>query len=123
MQTYEKVTLYNKLYSLTKYSYMMVKNFPKEYKFSLGGEICALCFECLDLVLEANAIDNTKKSGKITELSTSFDKLKLRIRLAQEIKLISLGQFSHIQENYLIETGKMIGGFLKWSENAGGVLA
>jgi len=123
LQTYEKVTLYNKLYGLTKYNYMMVKNFPKEYKFTLGGDICSLAWDCLDLVLEANALDNTKKKEKILELSTSFDKLKLRIRLAQEVNIISIGQFSHIQENYLIEIGRMIGGFLKWSENAREVVA
>jgi hypothetical protein len=117
MQTYEKVTLYRKLYSLTKYNYMMVKNFPKEYKFTLGGDICFLSWQCLDLVLEANAAPNNRKQEKISVLSTSFDKLKLRVRLAQEIGLISLKQFSHIQENYLIEIGNMIGGFLKWSKD------
>ena len=100
----------------------MVKNFPKEYKFTLGGDICSLAWECLDLVLEANAAANTKKKEKILALSTSFDKLKLRIRLAQEVNIISVGQFAHIQENYLIEIGRMIGGFLKWSENASEVM-
>jgi len=116
MQTYEKLTLYNKFYGLTKYNYRMVKNFSKEYKFTLGGDICALSWACLDLVIETNALPNNNKYSKIISLSNDFDRLKLRIRIAQEIKLISVSQFSHIQENYLTEIGSMIGGWMKWAE-------
>ena len=74
-----------------------------------------LSWQCLDLVLEANALPDKEKYPRISELSTTFDKLKIRLRLAQEINLISKKQFSHIQTFYLKETGEMIGGWLKWS--------
>ena len=52
---------------------------------------------------------------KISELSNIFDKLKIRIRMAQELKLISEKQFAHIHTYYGREMGEMIGGWLKWS--------
>jgi len=40
--------------------------------------------------------------------------------LSQEVGIISSKQFAHIQENFLIEIGTMIGGFLKWAASQGG---
>jgi len=74
-----------------------------------------LTWQCLDLVLEADALPKEKKYPKILELSISFDKLKVRLRMAQEINLISKRQFAHIQTYYLKEIGEMIGGWLKWA--------
>ena len=69
------------------------------------------------MAVEANSLPNEKKYQKIKELSVEFDKLKIRLRMAQEINLISAGQFAHIQTNYAKETGEMIGGWLNWSIN------
>ena len=74
-----------------------------------------MSWRCLDLVLEANSMPNEKKYTKIKELSVNFDKLKIRIRMAQELNLISAGQFAHIQTYYAKEAGEMVGGWLAWS--------
>lgn len=95
----------------------MVRNFPKQYKYTLGENILKLAWNCLDMVLEANYLPNENKHRKIKELSVAFDKLKIRIRMAQELNLISAGQFSHIQTYYAKETGEMIGGWMSWSNN------
>jgi hypothetical protein len=94
----------------------MVRNFPKQHKYTLGKNILGLGWRCLDLTLEANSLPNEKKYSKILELSIAFDKLKIRIRMAQELNLISERQFTHIQTYYAKETGEMIGGWLKWSQ-------
>ena len=112
--------IYYKLYLLTKQFYRMVKNFPKEYKYELGRDIIWLSWRCLDLSLEANSVQNSAKAEKIKELSETFEKLKMRIRMSQEIRLITIGQFSHLEENFLFEIGRMIGGWKKWARNAGG---
>lgn len=110
--------IYYILYQLTKQYYAIVKNFPKEYKYSLGAETISLLWNCLDLVVEANASPNQDKMGKISLLSAVYEKLKLRIRMSQEIQLISIGQFTHIEESYMLEIGRMIGGWKSWSRGA-----
>jgi hypothetical protein len=110
----DKLILYYKLYQLVKILYRAVKNFPKEYKYSLGGNIIDLAWRCLDLVWEANGLVCGEKKSKIDELSVCFDKLKLRIRMSQELDLISIGLFSRLEADYLSQIGRMIGGWKKW---------
>ncbi|MFZ1626985.1 MAG: four helix bundle protein [Candidatus Moraniibacteriota bacterium] len=112
----EELPLYHKTYGLTKYLYEAVQNFPKEYKYSIGSDMISLAWECLDLVLEANAASNAGKSAVIRRLDGACEKLKLRVRMSQEIRLFSPGQFAHIQEQYLFEIGRMIGGWKQWAE-------
>jgi len=113
----QHLSIYLKFYQLIKFLYETVRNFPKHHKYTIGNTILDLAWKCMDLTLEANALPNEKKHQKIKELSIEFDKLKTRIRMAQEIKLISAGQFAHIQTYYAKETGEMIGGWLNWSNN------
>lgn len=115
MSNYEHLPLYLKLYQLIKFLYEMVRSFSKQYKYSLGQNILDLSWQCLDLVLEANALPDGEKYQKISKLSIGFDKLKIRIRMAQELNLISKKQFIHIQSHYMREIGEMIGGWLKWA--------
>jgi hypothetical protein len=111
----EHLPIYLKIYQLIKFLYEIVKNFSKEYKYTLGRDILELGWGCLDLVLEINASSNNEKHLKILKLSVVFDKLKIRLRMIQELNLISEKQFAHIQNNYIKEIGQMIGGWLNWS--------
>lgn len=114
MPNSDHLPIYLKNYQLIKFLYERVRSFPKEYKYTLGTEILKLSWQCIDLVVEANFLPNEKKYFKISELSSSFDKLKTRLRMVQEINLISEKQFAHIQTYYIKEIGEMIGGWLKW---------
>ena len=115
MANTERLSIYLKVYQLIKFLYGRVRSFPKEYKYTLGEEITRLAWQCIDNIIEANALPDNKKYIKISELSCSFDKLKTRLRIVQEINLISIKQFSHIQVYYMKEIGEMIGGWLNWA--------
>jgi len=118
MHNSEHLPIYLKLYQLIKFLYERIRNFPKQYKYTIGKDILNLGWRCLDLVLEINALPNELKYPKILELSVVFDKLKIRLRMSQEINLISKKQFIHIQSYYIKETGEMIGGWLRWSNTS-----
>lgn len=115
MANFQQLPLYLKLFQLIKLLYEVVRNFPKEYKYTFGKEILDLAWECLDLVLEANAVSGEERSFRISTLNVCFDKFKIRLRMAAELELISEKQFCHLEVYYLKETGEMIGGWLKWS--------
>ncbi len=93
---------------------------PKEYKYTLGQDALNLCWKCLDETLAANAKPNKDKSAELEKLSASFDQLKLRLRMMQEIGLVSVKQFAHWQDNYLSPLGVELGGWLKWAKSVGG---
>jgi len=116
MSEYQQLPIYLKFYQFIKFLNETVRNFPKHYKYAIGKNILDLSWNCLDLALEANSLPNEKKYQKIKMLSIEFDKLKIRIRMAQELNLISPGQFTHIQTYYAKETGEMIGGWLNWAD-------
>lgn len=115
MPNSDHLPIYLKSFQLIKFLYERVGSFPKEYKYTLGSEILRLSWQCIDLIIEANILPDNKKYLKISELSSSFDKLKTRLRLAQEIDLVSTKQFSHIQAYYMKEIGEMLGGWLRWA--------
>lgn len=112
----KKIPLHLKFYQITKFLYSATRSFPREYKYTLGGDIIDLSWSCLDLTLEANGLPNEDKHPKILMLSGKFDQLKMRLRIAQEMKLLSKGQFSHLYDQYMKEAGKMLGGWLVWAK-------
>jgi len=67
----------------------------------------------MDLLVKINALPKQEKYSKILELSIAFDCFKIRLRMAQEIELISKRQYVHIQSFYVKEIGEMAGGWLK----------
>ncbi len=106
--------IYYKLYQLTKHMYGVVRNFDKEYKYAIGKDIIDLLWRCLDLAIEANTSSNENKKPVIIELSLAFEKVKTRVQMSQEIKLLTARQFAYLQEEFMLEIGKMIGGWSKW---------
>lgn len=111
----QKLPLYLEFYQFLKFLYKTTESFPRQYKYTLGENILKLSWQCLDLVIESNSLPNQEKHPKILELSIAFDKLKIRLRMAQEMNLISKRQFAHIQTYYIKEIGEMVGGWLKWA--------
>lgn len=107
--------LYLSLYKLLQYLYILIHNFPKEYKYTLGQSILDLGWKVLDLVILTNMLPNQEKAGKICQVSAVFDQLKTRLRMAYDLKLILTKKYAYIaMQNE--EIGKMINGWLKWAE-------
>ena len=52
----QRLLLYYKFYQLIKFLYAVIRNFPKEYKYTLGGDILKLFWQCLGLVAKSKVI-------------------------------------------------------------------
>jgi len=74
----------------------MVHNIPKEYKYGFGQSIIDMAWETLDNTIKANITENNFKADAIAEISKSFDKLKTRLRMAYELRLISNKSYTYI---------------------------
>lgn len=116
MDNGSNLMIYHKLRLLIKDLYRVVHNMKREYKYTIGNETLAISWSCMDLFSDANNSPDSEKLSGIQALSVLFDKLKLRLRMMEEIKLISEKQFSYFSENYILPIGKMIGGWKKWAE-------
>lgn len=107
--------IYLALYKLIKYLYSSIRNFPKEYKYSLGQEILSLAWRTLDLVMVANTLENTKKHRYITKALTTFSCLKFRLRLACDLKILNHKKYAYVIKQ-TSEINKMLNGWLAWSK-------
>lgn len=112
-----KFTIYTKILNFQKYIYVAIHSFPKEYKFSLGQEIINKTWETMDIAISANLVEDKDKYIEIAKLLNSFDKLKARIRMAHELKVINDKKYAYILKNaVLIE--KDILGWLSWAKKS-----
>ena len=116
MNKQNDLPLYIAIFKLLKYLYLLVQRFKKEYKYTLGQSIIDCTWEILDKIFTTNTLPNTQKAKYIRQASTSFDKLKIRLRVAYELNLIAYKQYTYIiSQNE--EIAKMLNGWLKWAEN------
>ena len=117
MAQYAHLTIYIKTYEFIKLNYRIVRQFRKEYKYTLGEELQRIVWSMLDEIIRINSLPDSDKKSGIKNLSNFFDQFKVRFRLAYEIGLIKDKKFAAAQLQ-MEEIGKMIGGWAKWAEDA-----
>lgn len=117
MSKIEHLPLYAKMYEALKLIYRIIRQFKKEYKFTLGADLQVLSWKVFDGIIFANSLPDSEKLKAIETLSADFDAFKIRFRFAYELKLMGDGKFIEMQHK-LEEIGSMIGGWKKWARGA-----
>lgn len=107
--------LYLAMFKLIKYLYSIIKQYPKEYKYTLGEDILKLAWTSFDFIIEANGIPNNQKGLYISKAIITFNKLKYRIRIGNENKMISHKQYANLITQF-DEINKMLTGWFIWSK-------
>lgn len=106
-------------FELTKEIYGITRNFPRPTRFVLGDKIDRLMTEFL---LELNASTSRraditnfdKRHSSFTDLSFRLDELRVLLRLAFEIKVLSSGYYGNMLER-IDEIGRELGGLIKFN--------
>lgn len=107
--------LYAQTYEFIKLLYRLVRQFRKEYKYSLGEELVKIIWEILDEIVITNSLPDIEKRKGIETISRQFDRFKIRFRLAYEIGQIKEKKFAEAQLA-LAEIGRQIGGWQRWAD-------
>ena len=115
MAQYAHLPIYIKTYEFIKLNYKIVRQFRREYKYTLGEELQKISWSMLDEIIRTNSLPNVAKKDGIGKLSVLFDTFKVRFRLAYEIGLIKDKKFAAAQVQ-MEEIGNMIGGWAKWAD-------
>jgi len=84
--------------------------FPKEQRFRLAARIENSLFAFQELLLRARRARH--KRGVLLEADLELEKLRLYLRLAQEIHCMSFPQYEQAAR-LVNEVGKLLGGWLK----------
>ena len=114
MAQYSHLPIYVKTYEFVKLVYRIVRQFRKEYKYTLGAELQRIVWQILDEIIKTNSLPDNQKGEGIEEISRLLDKFKIRLRFAYEIGLMTDKKFGTAQKE-MEEIGKMIGGWSRWA--------
>lgn len=96
MAQYEHLSVYKESYSLLIELIQSTKNFPKEYRYSLGERIHDDLIELILDIYKANsAVD---KSVYIKSILIRTKRIELLLRMFSDLKIITLEKYSYFIE-------------------------
>lgn len=98
--------------------FKMFSDFPKIYRYNLGGKIEDCFLIILDNILLSLYLSKDKKAEKLELCSVKLDSLKFFLQLAWENKCLSNNKYAELSEK-LDEVGKMLGGWKRGLINDG----
>ena len=106
----EQLTIFEKTYQLVLWLYPTVSKFPKSQRFVLGQQIENTALDILRGIIRANA--SRSKLPLLYEISVELDTLRILLRLAKDLKFLSIKQYAFAAE-LVNEVGKLLGGWLR----------
>lgn len=111
----ENLPIFEKTYRLILWLYPTINKFPKSQRFVLGQQIENTALSILTGIIISNA--ERDKLVALKRVSASLDTLRILIRLAKDLKFISVQQYLFAAER-VNEVGKMLGGWMKQSASS-----
>jgi len=88
MALHTELPIYRDTYKLVLEVFVSTKNFPKEYKYSLGRDMERDVLVLMRCIYRANRAQ--EKTTFLNEFLDNFEILKLEIRVCVDLKLVSI---------------------------------
>lgn len=115
MALHYDLPVYRDTFILIRIVYDYTQNFPRDYKYTLGQDMKHDSMKLIRSIYKANRTHGDK-TKYLEDFMDNFEMLKLQIRLATELKLLSLKQQSQLHT--LMESiGRQITGWRKKQAN------
>jgi hypothetical protein len=92
MAIHTNLPIYKSAYELLQLATALIKNFPRSIKGSIGAAIQDACVRVILLVAKANAARD--KAPHLGELLERLMEAELLIRLAKDMRFISIHQYA-----------------------------
>lgn len=108
MALYTTLPVYHDCYSLTLMLFQYTKEFPREYKYTLGQDIKHDSIELVRSIYRANKADS--KREYLEKFLDDLELLRFEIRLSVYLHLLTIKQQAHIAE-LIDRIGKQITGW------------
>lgn len=97
MAQYEHLKVYKKSYELMIESYKLIKNYPREYKYTLWEKIKEMTLDLIMLIYEANSsTDLLKKREIIYTAIWEWEKIKMLLRVSKDVNILSLKKYTNV---------------------------
>ncbi|MFA5509659.1 MAG: diversity-generating retroelement protein Avd [Candidatus Cloacimonadaceae bacterium] len=102
--------LYVKWMAVVPWIMDRTQRFPKNLRYSLSQKIDNICIDILELIVQT--IYSHTKRELLIKINLKLDVLRALIQMAHKMRHLSDGQYEYISRE-LLESGKMVGGWLK----------
>lgn len=96
MALYYTLPLYRDTYRLILLIYGAVREFPREYKYSLGQELRRDSMQLVRHIYRANSGSGSARREALERFGDDFELVRLELRLSFDLKLIGLKPFGQI---------------------------
>jgi four helix bundle protein len=89
--------VYKASYDLLLYSFQLIKNMPKDYKYTIGDKIKNEMVDMIMNIYHANKEKDKKlKKERITKAKNSIEVIQLLFRLLHDLKQVSSKKFTQV---------------------------
>lgn len=96
MALYYSLPVYKDVYSLVLLMFEYTKEFPREYKYTLGQDIKRDAVQLVRSIYKANSVK--EKSVYLERFMEEFEVLKLEVRLCVDLHIMTVKQQAHAAE-------------------------
>ena len=111
MALHSSLPIYKVSYDLLQFVATITRNFPRDFKQSVGGKLRDECVEVLVLIYRANSAEN--KVPHLVQLLERLQVTELLLRLSKDMHFISESQYARSIEA-TDKIGKQANGWKKW---------
>jgi len=108
MALYYDLPVFHDVYQMILLLFQYTKNFPREFKFTLGQDIKRDGLTLVRSIYRANKAQ--EKERYLEEFLDDFELLKFEVRLAAELRLFTIKQHAQLT-TYFSQIGKQIIGW------------
>jgi hypothetical protein len=110
MGLHQELPVYKACYDLLLETFLITKDFSREYKYTVGESLKKETIELLTLIFRANSIKD--KEAVLQEARERIEVIRLFVRLMKDLRQINLKRF--VQVNQKVEdVSKQLTGWQK----------
>jgi len=102
--------IFIKYYDLMLWLIPRTLAFPKSQRGVLARQIQSELFHIYELLVEAGTHEQPRPF--LSDVDRGLIRLRTYLRLARELKLLSIGQYEHVAR-LVAEVGRLLGGWIK----------
>lgn len=113
MARYEHLPVFNDTYNLNLYFFKLSRGFPKDFKYGLAQEVCALLTELLDTIIIAN--NSPDKQTVLQRASLVIERIKFKIRILKDLKVMTVRSYEYFSKR-LVAVSRQINKWHDWSK-------
>ena len=92
MARYKHLPIYKTTYELLELVTRKTKNFPRDFKYSLGDKIRNECIELVVFIYKANSTPNRQQF--LQQILEKIQVIELMLRLSKDLRLFNVDSFS-----------------------------